>query len=290
MDLVVQTLISGTLNGFLYVAFALGLSLVMGILRIINLAHGAILVLAALVLWQLVNGAGMDPLLMILPVVALFYAAGYGTHWALVQRMHRESETTVLLVFFGLMVILEGISVLVWTTDTKNLRLGYLGEVLRWGGVNIPVSRLVAVAISLTVVVALHLFLTRTLWGKAIRGMSEQPDVAGLVGIRTERLAGHVFAGGIALAALGGVALAIALPFTPQEQVRWLAWSFLVVVIGGLGSVTATFVAGLAVGVIEAVVASVLPFQYTFFVLYALLAVVLLLRSNGLSGARTRAI
>lgn len=285
-----QTIVTGLLLGCLYAGFALGLSLIMGVLRIINVAHSAVLIAGALVYWQLVNGWGVDPLLSILPVIVVFYLVGLVLHRGIAQRLSREQDTTVLLATFGLLVVIESLVILVWTTDTRNVAAGYLGTVLRFWGLNIRLSTLVAAVLSVVLVLALHAFLTRTLTGSAIRGMAENQDVAGMVGISVTRLSRHVFAAGIALAAFGGTVLGLALPFSPQEHVRWLAWAFLVVIIGGLGSMRNTLFAGLVVGLTEAIVGVVLPFQYTYVVLYGLLAAVLLIQKEGLGGVSARSI
>src|SRR5690606_12872941 len=201
------------------------------------------------------------------------------------------------------MVVVESVAIMVWTTDTRNVRLGYLADTLRFAGLNLPVARLVAGVMTLVLFAAVHLFLTRTLTGAAIRGLAQNRPVVevvavaglarsgaggGLVGVPVRRSALVVFGGGVALAAYGGVGLGLTLPFSPQEHVRWLAWAFLVVIIGGLGNVSSALVAGLAVGLVESFTGSYLAFQYTYLVIYLLLAVALLLRREGLRGTATR--
>lgn len=285
-----QALVTGVLLGCIYAGFGIGLSLILGVLRVVNLAHSAVLIFATMVYWELVNKAGMDPLLAIAPVVAIFYVVGIGLHRGIAQRLVREHDSTVLLAFFGLMVAIESVAVLIWKTDTRNVRLGYLDHVWRFWSLNVPVARVVAAALTVSLVLALHLLLTRTLVGAAVRGIAQNRDVAGMVGIDVARLTRHVFAAGIALAAYGGTVLGMVAPFSPQEHVRWLAWSFLVVIIGGLGSVLHTLLAGLAVGVVEALVGVALPFQYTYLVLYGVLAVALLVRREGLGGLAARTV
>jgi branched-chain amino acid transport system permease protein len=285
-----QAVVNGLLLGCIYAGFALGLSLIMGVLRVINIAHSAVLIFAALIYWEFVNSAGLDPLLSIIPVVLIFYVVGLGIHRGIAGRLAREHDSTILLAFFGLMVVVESIAVLIWTTDTRNVRLGYLDTVLRFGSLNLPLARIIAVFLILVLLLGLHLFLTRTLWGAAIRGMSENLDVAGMVGIDVPRLARHVFAVGTALAAFGGTVLGMTVPFSPQEHVRWLAWSFLVVILGGLGSVKSTLVAGLAVGLVESLIGLVLPFQFTYLILYSLLAAALIVQKEGLGGITARAV
>ena len=287
---IAQATVNGLLLGGLYAGLAVGLSLILGVLRIVNVAHSAVLIAGALVFWQLVNEVGLHPLLAIVPVVVVFYLFGILLHRGIANRLAREADSTVLLATFGVLVVIESIVIVIWTTDTRSLRLGSLSGVLRFADLNVPVARLVAAGLAVVVVLVLHALLTRTLVGSAIRGIAENRDVATMVGIDVAWLSRHVFAAGIALAAFGGSALALVLPFSPQEHVRWLAWSFLVVIIGGLGSLRNTLLAGFAVGLIEAFVGSTLPFQYTYIVLYGLLALVLLVRREGLGGTTARAI
>lgn len=285
---VLQSLVNGALLGGVYGGLAMGLSLLLGVLRVVNLAHSAVLIFGALLYWQFVNGLGLDPLLMILPVVALAYFFGLGVHRGIAQYLARESDSTVILAFFGLMIILESIAIMIWTTDTRTIALGYLSGVVSIGELNIPVARIVAALITFVVLIALHLFLTRTLTGSAIRGMAQNPDVAAMVGINVNKLSRRVFGVGIAFAAFGGTVLALVSSFNPQEHTRWLAWAFLVVILGGLGSAMRTLVAGIAVGIFETVVGLMIPFQFTYLALYALLAVVLLIRNEGLGSIKQR--
>ena len=288
MTQLAQNIVNGLALGCVYAGFALGLSLLLGILGIVNVAHSAMLMLAALVYWELVNALGVDLLIAIVPVLVLFFLLGLGLQRTFARRLEREAESTVLLVFFGVMVVIESLAVMLWTTDTRNVALGYLDGTLRLGGINLPASRLVAAALTLVLFGATYLFLTRTLVGAAIRGLAQNRDVAAMAGIPVRRLSLLVFAGGVALAAFGGVVLGMTLPFSPQEHVRWLAWSFLIVIVGGLGNVASTLLAGIALGLVEVLVGSFLSFQYTYLIIYLLLAVALLARREGLRGTPAR--
>jgi branched-chain amino acid transport system permease protein len=287
---VLQNLVNGLTLGCIYAGFALGLSLVLGILGIVNVAHSAFLVLGALVYFALVNALGVDVFVAITPVLVLFLLVGMGLQRGFVRRLEREPDSTSLLVFFGVMVIVESVAVLVWTTDTRNVDVGYLDEPVRLMGLHVPLSRLVAALLTLVLFTLVHLFLTRTLIGAAIRGMAQNRDVAEMVGIPVRRMAMFVYGGGVALASFGGVVLGLTVPFSPQEHVRWLAWSFLIVIIGGLGNVANTLLAGLALGVIESFTGALLEFQYTYVVIYLLLALALLVRREGLRGTTARAL
>jgi branched-chain amino acid transport system permease protein len=290
MTTLLQNLLNGLMLGSVYAGLALGLSLVLGILGIVNVAHSALLILASLVYVEFVNVLRVDVLLAAVPVLAFFFLLGMGLQRTFVRRLEREADSTSLLVFFGVMVVVEGVAALVWTTDTRNVRAGYLDGTLRFAGLNLPVTRIVAALMTLALFAVVYLFLTKTLIGAAIRGMAQNRDVAEMVGIPVRRMAMFVFGGGIALTAFGGVVLALIVPFSPQEHVRWLAWSFLVVIIGGLGNVASTLLAGLALGLVETFTGSFLTFQYTYLIIYLLLAVALLARREGLGGTATRAL
>ena len=290
LDTLLQSFVNGLLLGGVYGGLAMGLSLILGVLRVVNLAHSAVLIFASLLYWELVNGFGLDPLLMMIPVIVVAYLFGLLVHRGIAQYLVKESDSTVLLAFFGLLVILESVAIMIWTTDTRTVSLGYLSEVVRLGFVSMPVSRIVAAAITVVVLVLLHFFLTRTLTGSAVRGLAQNRDVASMVGIDVNRLSRRVFAAGIAFAAFGGIVIAMVQSFNPQEHYRWLAWAFLVVILGGLGSAMRTLVAGVVVGVVETMVGILIPFQYTYLVLYGILAVALLVRSEGLGTAKQRVI
>ncbi|QBI20891.1 branched-chain amino acid ABC transporter permease [Egibacter rhizosphaerae] len=286
----VQTTISGILLGLVYTAVGVGLSLTMGVLRIVNVSHSAFLIFAAFLTITLVNNWGLDPFLAGALIVPIFAVAGYLVGSTTIRRIAREPATTGLLALFGVMVFLESLAIVIWTTDTRSMATGYLDAALRGFGVSVPLTRLAGAAIAAVAVVALYLFLQRTMTGRSIRAMAQNRDAAALVGIRVDRLDALVFAIGTALAAVGGVALAIVFSLTPQMHVVWLAWAFLVVVVGGLGNVRNTAAAALLLGLVESFAGVLLPFHYTYILVYGLLAAALLFRSEGLFGSKARTI
>lgn len=290
MDQVIQAVVTGLSLGLLYAAVAVGLSLVLGILGVINIAHSALLMLAALSAWEFIGAWHLDPFVTLVMVVILFGFLGWLIERTLMRRLDRESDLTVLLVLFGLMMVVETVSILLFSTDTYSVPLGYLSGTLAVGAIRIPVARLVGGALTLVILLGVDLFLSRTLIGTAIRALPQNPDVARSVGIPIRRLMTWVFAGGVALAAFGGVVLAFSVPISPQTHIRWLAWAFLVVILGGLGSVRNTLVAGLALGLVEAIAGLLLPFSYVYLVVYGLLVLALLFRQEGLGGKATRAL
>lgn len=284
-----QALISGILLGLIYSLMAVGLSLTMGIMGIVNVAHSIFVLLGAFVTYQLWESMGLDPLFAIPVVFGLFFLIGVLIHRVLIRRVEGESQTTGLLILFGVLVSVESIAILIWTTDTRVLSAGY-GPSIFIGDFIIGRSRLVAGIISLVLVAALHILLTRTRWGKGVRAMAQDRQSATLMGINVERMSAIVFGLGTATAAVGGLGLALVFPFTPQGHIRWLAWAFLVVVVGGLGSVRATLFAGLFVGVLETTSGVVLPFELVSTVVFTVLALALVFRGEGLAGVQRRSI
>lgn len=287
-EVLAQALSNGILLGFIYAAISLGLSLTLGVLGIVNMAHSALLIFGALITWQLVNALGLDPFLALVIVVPLFFLAGALLQRTLLRPVEREPEESGLLLLFGLMIAVESAALMLWTTDPRSLQLGYLSGSVVLGLVSLPLNRLAAAGIGAVASLALYLFLQRTMLGRATRAMADNRDAAEVMGIDTAKLSTLVFGIGVALAGVAGVALAVAFTFSPQEHVRWLGWAFLIVIVGGLGSVPATVLAGLAIGLTESLVGLFLPFQYVYLVIYALLAAALLLRGEGLMGAQQR--
>lgn len=290
LTLFLSTLVSGLLLGSVYAAVGVGLSLTMGVLRIVNVAHSAFVIFAAFLMITFVNQGGLDPFLAAAIIIPLFALVGYVLGGTTVRRIAREPATTGLLVLFGVMVFVESLAIVLWTTDTRSMVTGYLGRSLRGFGVSVPLTRLAAALVAAVAITGLYLFLQRTMTGRAIRAMAQNRDAAEMVGVRVERLDAIVFAIGTGLSAVGGVALAMVFALAPQLHVRWLAWAFVVVVVGGLGNVRNAAAAAMLLGLVEVFAGVLLPFQYTFLVVYGLLAVALLVRSDGLMGAKARTI
>lgn len=288
IDTFLQLSGNGLLLGAVYAGLGVGLSLLLGVLKIVNLSHSAVLIFGALIYWELVNTLGLDPILAVLPVAAFGYFFGLLLHRTVAQYLAREDMRTMVLAFFGVLVLVESAAIMIWTTDTKTVSLGYLAQTITLGPISVSLGKIVAALLTVLVMVAMHLYLTRTVTGSAVRAISQNLDVARMVGIKVNSLARQVFGAGLALAAFGGAALAMVISFTPQEHPRWLAWAFLVVILGGLGSSLRTLVAGLVVGVIESFVGFLLPFAFTYVILYGLLAVMLLVRTEGLGGVKQR--
>lgn len=284
-----QAIINGILLGLIYALMALGLSLTMGVMGIVNVAHSVFILLGSFMTYQLWESLGLDPLLAIPVVLVVFFFVGVLVERLLIRRVSKTSQSVGLLVLFGVLVAVESAAILIWTTDTRVLSTDY-GPSILIGDWIISRSRLLAGAISLVAIAAVHVLIEKTRWGKGVRAMSQDREAATLMGIDVERMSSIVFGIGTATAALGGLGLAVVFPFTPQGHIRWLAWAFLVVVVGGLGSVKATLFAGLFVGLIETTSGVALPFELVSTVVFTVLALALIFRGQGLAGVSRRSI
>lgn len=289
-SLLLQALINGLLMGLVYTLISVGLSLTLGVMNIVNVAHSTFIMLGSFLALELLQHFGLDPIVSAIVALPVFFLIGALVERVLISRVAQTSQTTGMLVLFGLLVIIESGAILAWTTDTQVLNTSYSNASLTLGSILISVPRLIAAGLALLLVALLEFFLQRTLYGKGIRALAQSRDAARMLGINTDWMSMIVFGLGTAAAGVGGVALAMIFPFDPQDHYQWLAWAFLVVVIGGLGNIRNTLLAGLLIGVIESLSGVFFPFQYVDLVVYLLLVLALLLRSQGLAGKQSRAI
>lgn len=289
MTTLVQVVASGLLLGLIYSAIASGLSLTLGVMGLVNVAHSALAILAAYIAWTMIQVTGADVVLVLVVVAVLFLVVGMFVEKVLVSRVYDEPATASLLSLFGLMIVVESAVVLIWTTTERALPVGYPIAV-ELGFLRLGVPRLVAGLVALAATLACHFYLRYSRVGRGIRAIASNRDAAAILGIDTRRLSRILFGLGTALAGVGGVAMAMVFPFTPATHLSWLTLAILVVVIGGLGTIPRTLVAAIVIGLIESIAGTYLPFQYVSTVLYGLLIAVLWVRTEGLAGRKARTI
>jgi branched-chain amino acid transport system permease protein len=280
----------GILLGLIYAITGLGLSLVLGIMGIVNVAHSAFIMLGSFFAFELFERLGVDPIISFFLVLPAFFLLGTAVYRVLLTRVERVPQAQGLVAMFGLMVLIENLGTIAWTTDTRVITASYTNSSLVIDGLFIAKVKLIAAVLALTLTALFWSFFRFTLVGRAIRAMGQNRDAAMSAGIDVRRLSTIMFGLGIACAGAAGVALAMIFPFSPNTQVQWLAWAFLVVILGGLGNVANTLVAGLTVGLLQTLCSAFLPFDYVYLVLYVLLAVILVLRREGLTLPVRRAI
>jgi branched-chain amino acid transport system permease protein len=285
-----QMVADGVLLGLIYAVVALGLSLLLGIMGIINVAHSAFIMLGAFFALGMAQGFHVDPIISFVLAVPLFFVVGAVVFRTIIIRMERSEQNQGLVAMFGLMVLIENIGTIFWTTNTRLVTVGYSNVQFHLGPLTVPAVRVVAGLLAIILIAGFWTFLNHTLTGRAIRAMAQNRDAAVAAGINVTRLSLVMFGLGIASAGAAGVVIAMVFPFAPQTQIEWLSWAFLIVILGGFGRVENTLIAGVLTGLVQTIATAFLPFDYVYLLLYLALATVLVLRREGLRGAVRRTI
>jgi branched-chain amino acid transport system permease protein len=280
--------LSAILLAGLYATMAYGLGLIYGVLRIVNLNHGGLIMAGAYCGWVLYTRFGIDPYLSIPIVVVLSFLAGVAIYRGLVRHLPRGAAGGVqsLLLLFGVWLVLRNVAYRLFTGNDVAIRTSYSTRALQIGTSSISVNRVAVFGIALVTLGALHVLLTRTQFGKAIRAVAQNADSCTLVGIDVERVYAITFGLGSALAGLAGLLGGTIFAFNPQYGAGELLKSFVVVVLGGLGSVAGTAAAALVLAVVEVFAILFLPAYLTAAVGFVLLVLVLVLRPGGLFGQK----
>lgn len=284
----IDTVIQGVLLGGLYALFAIGLSITYGVMRLVNIAHGDFIVLAAyLALWP-VTALGVHPFVAILPVAAVMFGVGYGLQRVLLNRTIGPDILPPLLVTFGLSILIQNGLLETFTADAKSLQIGELATASLRVGESIAVGwlPLIVFGVAVALTLAVDALFTRTPVGMALRATSDDPATAGLMGIRAKHVYALALGLSFALVAVGGVFAGIRTTFSPDAGPASLLYAFEAVVIGGLGSLWGTFAGAVILGVAQALGAK-LDAGMGVLAGHLVFLLVLLLKPSGLF-ARTR--
>ena len=280
--------VSAVLLAGFYAAMAYGLGLIYGVLRIVNLAHGGIIMASAYLTWQLFTRLHIDPYLSIPIALVVFFAVGVAIYSGLVRFLPRGSAGAVqsLLLLFGVWLVIRNIAYLLFSGNDQAIRTRYATSSASILGAHYSVSRILVFVIAVVALVVLHLFLTRTYWGKAIRAVAQNADSCTLVGINVERVYVLTFGLGTALAGLAGVLASTLFAFNPSFGAGELLKSFVIIVLGGMGSVVGIALGACVLAFAEVFAIYGVPSYLTSAVGFVLLVVVLVLRPGGLFGQR----
>jgi len=275
---VANAILQGIFLGAFYAVLACGLSLMFGVMRIINLAHGDVAVLGAYLVLVIVQGTGLSPLLAFVIALPAMIALGYVLQLTVLQRALKAGILTPLLATFGLSIVIQNLLLLKFSPDVHSL--GASAGALTTGSITISALGLVVLAVAGVVFTALHLFLSRTRPGWRMRATAEDPDAAELIGIDSRHVYARATAIAVAIAGLGGLFLAIRSVFDPVSGPTQLIFAFEAVVIGGMGSLWGTLLGGLALGVAQTLGAQLNP-EYAALSGHLLFLAVLILRFGG---------
>ena len=280
-----QVIISGLLAGALYAMVALGLGLIFGVMRVLNVAHGPLLMLGAYTTFWLFQLLGLNPYLSLLVSMPLLFLVGVVLQRLLVRRVVDAPELSSLLLTFGVSIALVNLAQLAFTSDVRSVE--YLTGSFVLGPFAFSKSRVIACAFALVITAGAFVLLKKTRLGKAIRAVSQSREVAQVCGINVQRI--HLITFGIAsaLAAAGGTLIAVMVAIQPEMGQVYTFKSFLVIVLGGAGNYPGALLGGLLLGLIEQLSSLFLTTQVNEAVAYILLVLVLLVRPTGLLKGRS---
>lgn len=282
IDRIINILIQGVLLGGLYVMYGTGLSLIFGVMRLVNLAHGDFIVLAAYIALVLA-GFGINPLVSLVVVVPVMFILGLPLQRVILNRTLGKGIMPPLLITFGLSVIIQNALQLGFSADTRGLDAGTIetASLNITPNLSIGVMPLLTFAIAILVLVGLQLFFSRTKLGRAFRATSDDPEAAEMMGINSRQVYGIAMALSLAIVAIAGILLGIRTNFAPAFGPSRLLLAFETVIIGGLGSIWGTLAGGIILGVSQTIGAQINPayFQLSGHLITLL---VLVIRPTGL--------
>ncbi len=284
MSLYVQAIVNGVLVGGVYSLMAVGLSLIFGVMRVINFAHGDMMVWGMYLSFWLFTTLGVDPYLSILATGAAIFLLGAAVQRGLVNRILDAPHEMQILLMMGVALVLENVALMVWGPDPRRVNVSYGLSTFWVGPIVFDLPRLVTFGVALVLALALYLFLKKTDLGRMIRAAADNRIGALLVG--TDILKVFTLAFGIGAACVGaaGSLMTPLLPFAPSTGLFFTITSFNIVIIGGMGNLLGAFVGGLLVGVSESLGAVLLAPSLKELVSFVLLVVILLFRPQGLLG------
>ena len=276
---VIQVIINGILLGGIYALLGVGMTMMFGIVKLTNLAHGEFIIIGAYLSTVLSSAIGVDPILTIIVTVPIMFLVGMGLQSGLINRVMKIGSEPALLVTFGLSIILADAMLLIFSADAQRANVAYNTASLKIAnGLNISVLDLIVFLISLATIIVLSIFLKKTYLGRSIRATSDDTQAASLMGVNVNRT--YAIAMGIAMAtaAIAGMCVSMKWVYYPSSGGNYLLTAFGVVVIGGMGSIPGTLVAGLILGLAQVIGGA----NYGQLIAYVLMVLFLAVRPQGL--------
>jgi branched-chain amino acid transport system permease protein len=277
-------IILGILLGGLYALVALGLSLVFGVMKLINVAHGDLVILSAYMAFGLLGAIGLDPILSLAIGIPALFALGFLIQTFLMNRAFKISMEAPLIIAFGISIIMQNVFQKVWSPMARGLNVSYALKSFTLGSIHIPLVYLLDFGVAILVLLVMREFLRRTYLGKAINAASQDRVAAHLMGINTNRVYAFAFAIAMAIAAISGVFLGLTFPFTPSAGPTYLIIAFGVIVLGGMGNMLGTFIGGLIMGLAQTLGGHFLNATAQMLVAYVIVLIVLTVRPQGIFG------
>ena len=274
----------GILLGGLYAVIALGLSLVFGVVKEMNVAHGDLVILGSYFGYAALTMIGMDPILSLIIGIPILFGLGFAIQKYLLNRAFRISMDAALMMAFGISIISQNICQLIWTPFPRGLTTSYALKSFSVGPIRFPLVYLLDFIVAIVVMLFLRELLRRTYLGMAIRAAAQDRKAAHLMGINTDQVFALTFAIALAFAAIAGVFLGLTFPFTPISGMPFLIIALGVVVLGGLGSIVGTFIGGIAFGLAQTIGGHFFGVAAQMLVAYTMVLVVLAVIPRGIFG------
>ncbi|HJS78804.1 MAG TPA: branched-chain amino acid ABC transporter permease [Burkholderiales bacterium] len=285
-DLIVNVAIAGILTGLVYGLMALGLSVIFGVVRVVNFAHGEMMTIAMYGATVLFAALKLDPFLSVLPVAAAFFVVGYALQAGLINPFITRPEHSQFMLLVAVAIILVNALLMIFGPDARNVQVDYQLESLEIGRVLIDKARLYAALVAVAAAAALFAFFRFTLTGKAIRACADNYLGAKVVGLNVKKYYALTFGLGSACVAVAGCAMVLLVDVSPPLGPYYTLLAFVIVIVGGLGSMTGALLGGVLIGLSEALAGLfIVPSAKSMFS-FGLLILVLLLRPQGLLGVK----
>jgi branched-chain amino acid transport system permease protein len=284
----IQTIILGLLIGGVYALMASGLTLIFGVMNVINVAQGAFLILSALITFELWTHFGIDPLVAIVVTTPFMFGLGWVVYRLFVNRIRTAPAGMSVILTFALAITLEGVMGVVFKNVFRSVTPSYFNASYHLGPLFLPKAQVYGCAAALVVLGLLYLLLTKTWTGRAIRAASQNPSGAQLVGVDITNVAALTFSIGIATTGAGGSILSVLYTFFPASHYLWISRLLGIIVLGGMGSLPGACIGALLLGVAETATATYVSTQWATVVFYVVILVVLMVRPQGIMGARVR--
>lgn len=284
MDIILQLIVNGLLVGGIYALVSIGLTLIFGVMKIINFAHGDFIMLSMYFVYWLNVLLGFDPYLSLLLIIPVMFVIGIVVYRLTLNPIVGKQEQLTILMTVGIMLLLQNLALMIWKADVRSIQLSYSIKTIGTENIRLSVTRLLSFFVALATAGGLVMLLDKTWVGKSIKATSQNPDAAKLMGVDTKKTYMIAFAIGIAIVGIAGVALSPIFNVYPLVGTQFGTLSFVIVVLGGLGNVLGAVLGGLVIGLISTFSGFLLPSGYTEAVYLGIFLLVLLFRPNGLLG------
>ena len=283
---VVNLVISALLLAGVYAVMSVGMTIIYGVMKIVNLAHAGFLMLGAYFVYELYARFGIDPLFGVVLAFPVFFFLGMGVHWVLIRRIPTSDQPTLtsLLLLFGLWLVLQNLGYLIWGNSDRAILTPRTLSSLQIGPITFPTVRLVVFGAAFTSLAGLEFVLHRTWFGRAVRALMQNSDAGRIVGVNVEATARAAFGVGIAFAGAAGGLLAMLYSFSPDFGAAFLLRAFVIIVLGGLESFAGVAVGAVILALVETFSILALPASYQPAISYSLLVLALVFLPHGVAG------